>query len=274
MSGFKESARAGADRLVKPFFVPIESELASARGELTTTLREIVSVREDVTSLVSEIRDRLGAIEADNRATTDEVRGVRGASDIRLDHTNLRLHQILDEAGGLRDRMERLETHFGTVEERFGQLGSHFIVVEQNLHEHFNQLQERFAELAERVELRVGDAEARVGSLVNYFEDQAQRQAELRSAMEDLGEATKQGLEKLELLMMAQLEGLFGSVGSEAAAVRADVVELTRMIRMQGDAADQVAEVMGRAFTRLSAEVEALSDATARLGAQAVTSPA
>ena len=33
------------------------------------------------------------------------------------------------------------------------------------------------------------------------------------------------------------------------------------MLRMQGDASDQVAEILGRTLTRLSAEVEALVDA-------------
>ena len=40
-----------------------------------------------------------------------------------------------------------------------------------------------------------------------------------------------------------------------------DLVELNRVLRMQGDAADQVAEVLGRTLTRLSAEVEMLAGA-------------
>ncbi|HUC13305.1 MAG TPA: hypothetical protein VMS00_02535 [Acidimicrobiales bacterium] len=43
---------------------------------------------------------------------------------------------------------------------------------------------------------------------------------------------------------------------AEMDALRADYVELTRMFRMQGDAADQVAEALGRTLTRLTAELE------------------
>jgi uncharacterized membrane protein len=52
----------------------------------------------------------------------------------------------------------------------------------------------------------------------------------------------------------------------DVGALRGDIVELTRMLRMQGDASDQVAEVMGRTLTRLSAEVEALAEALNRAG--------
>jgi proteasome assembly chaperone (PAC2) family protein len=43
---------------------------------------------------------------------------------------------------------------------------------------------------------------------------------------------------------------------AEMDALRTDYVELTRMFRMQGDAADQVAEALGRTLTRLTAELE------------------
>jgi len=300
VSGFKQSARAGADRLLKPYLEPLSNEL--------------LSVREDVVSLVVEIRDRLGAIEAHNRATTDEIRGIRGSSDLRLDHTNLRLHQILDEVGGVSDRIERLEQHFSTVEERFGELAEtlaerysfftdqlterflrleqHFSTVEERysfftdqlterflqLEQHFSTVEERSARLEEhffereqRIYQRVGDLE---GTLVRYFEEQAKRQGELRSGMGELADASKEQLEKLELLMMAQLEGLFGTVSSETSSVRSDVEELTRMIRMQGDAADQVAEIMGRALTRLSAEVEVLSSIVPQLTEDVAPAPA
>jgi chromosome segregation ATPase len=347
VSGFKDSARAGADRLLKPYLEPLASEVRS--------------VREDVVSLVAEIRERLGTIEAHNRATIDEVRGVRGSSDLRLDHTNLRLHQILDEVGGVGDRMERLEQHFSTVEERFEQMStgmrSHlderFGQLEVRFDEHFGQLEllvrdlgggfgelrEHFGQLGVRVDEHFGQLEVRVdehfgqlevrvdehfgqlevllrdlggglgqlrdsfgqlesrfarveehyvevehriyerldgneSTLVRYFEDQAKRQSELRSAMEDVVDASKKQLEKLELLMMAQLEGLFATVSNEAGAVRSDVEELTRMIRMQGDAADQVAEVVGRALTRLSSEVETLNMVVPALGGDVAATPA
>lgn len=44
-------------------------------------------------------------------------------------------------------------------------------------------------------------------------------------------------------------------------ALRAEMVEVARMLRQQGDAADEVAEALGRTLVRLSAEVEELSEA-------------
>jgi hypothetical protein len=41
--------------------------------------------------------------------------------------------------------------------------------------------------------------------------------------------------------------------------------EVQRMLRQQGDASDEVAETLGRTLVRLSAEVEALSEAVDRL---------
>jgi len=239
VSGLKQSARAGAERLVRPYLEPIVSELGS--------------VRQDVVSLVAEIRERLGAVEAHNRATTDEVRGLRGSMDLRLDQTNLRLHQILDEVGGVRDRFERLEQHLTELEERFQHMS-------EGLWERWSLVQEHFDNTS--------------ATLVGYFDEQAQRQSELRSGMDELWQATRQALEKLELLVLAQLEGLFSTVSSEAGAVRSDVEELTRMIRMQGDASDQVAEVMGRALNRLSAEVETLSAVVPQVGGEVAASPA
>jgi hypothetical protein len=47
-------------------------------------------------------------------------------------------------------------------------------------------------------------------------------------------------------------------------AIRKDLVEIQRMIRQQGDAADQVAEILGRTLARLSVEVADLSETLAR----------
>jgi hypothetical protein len=49
------------------------------------------------------------------------------------------------------------------------------------------------------------------------------------------------------------------------AALRAEMVEVARMLRQQGDAADEVAETLGRTLARLSAEVETLAEAVSRL---------
>jgi len=66
---------------------------------------------------------------------------------------------------------------------------------------------------------------------------------------------------------LADLRLDIGHLNADVEALRSDLVELTRVLRMQGDAADQIAEVLGRALTRLSAEVETLSGALENMGA-------
>ena len=56
--------------------------------------------------------------------------------------------------------------------------------------------------------------------------------------------------------MSALATELSAKFTAEMDALRGDYVELTRMFRMQGDAADQVAEALGRTLTRLTAELE------------------
>jgi hypothetical protein len=63
-------------------------------------------------------------------------------------------------------------------------------------------------------------------------------------------------------------------VAALATALHSDIVELTRMLLMQGDAADQFAETLGRTLTRLSSEVETLSGAVQALDVQLEGTPA
>ena len=65
---------------------------------------------------------------------------------------------------------------------------------------------------------------------------------------------------------MASLRSDIGKLNVEVGGLRSDLVELNRVLRMQGDAADQVAEVLGRTLTRLSAEVEMLTGALDGVG--------
>jgi hypothetical protein len=51
------------------------------------------------------------------------------------------------------------------------------------------------------------------------------------------------------------------------ASTLAALDEANKMMRIQGDADDELAETLGRTLARLSAEVEALADAVARLEA-------
>jgi hypothetical protein len=57
----------------------------------------------------------------------------------------------------------------------------------------------------------------------------------------------------------AETGSLTGALRDDVVALESDVVELTRMLRMQADAADQVAEALGRTLIRLSVEVEDLN---------------
>ena len=59
----------------------------------------------------------------------------------------------------------------------------------------------------------------------------------------------------------AETSSLTGALRDDVASLQSDVVELTRMLRMQADAADQVAEALGRTLIRLSVEVEDLNAA-------------
>jgi hypothetical protein len=58
-----------------------------------------------------------------------------------------------------------------------------------------------------------------------------------------------------------ETSSLTGALRDDVASLQSDVVELTRMLRMQADAADQVAEALGRTLIRLSVEVEDLNAA-------------
>jgi hypothetical protein len=57
----------------------------------------------------------------------------------------------------------------------------------------------------------------------------------------------------------------FARMSAEITAyLRTELAEMHRMLRQQSDAADQVAETLGRTLTRLSAEVADLSEALAQ----------
>jgi ubiquinone biosynthesis protein UbiJ len=269
MPGWKESARGGADRFLKPYFDPLEEGIRAAKDDVHV-------VKDDV----DVVKDDVDVVKDDVHVVTDEVRGLRQSTDTRLDHSALRLQQLLDEVQGVRGstdtrldhsalRLQQLLDEVGGVRESSD---TRLDLANLRLHQILDEVG-GVRDRVERLEQRFGEVEA---DLVYQLEGQAQRQTELRTGFDELWQATKQTLEKLELLFMAQLEGLFGAVHSETDKLRKDVVELTRMLRMQGDAADQVAEALGRTFTRLSAEVESLSEAVGQLraGADEATSPA
>ena len=287
MPGWKESARGGADRFLKPYFDPLEEVIHAAKDDVDVVKDDVHVVKDDVHAITDEVRGlrqstdtRLDHSSLRLQQLLDEVQGVRGSTDTRLDHSAMRLQQLLDEVQGVRGSTDtRLDHSAMRLQQLLDEVGgvrdssdTRLDLTNLRLHQILDEVG-GVRDRVERLEQRFGDVEAH---LVHQLEGQAQRQTELRTGFDELWQSTKQTLEKLELLFMAQLEGLFGTVQSETDKLRKDVVELTRMIRMQGDAADQVAEVLGRTFTRLSAEVESLSGAVGQLraGADEAASPA
>ena len=99
----------------------------------------------------------------------------------------------------------------------------------------------------------------------------AEKAGDLRAAVDRVGAADWRwlllavGFEAASMVVFARLQRWLLRAGGVTVPLR-DMVELTRMLRMQGDASDQVAEVMGRTLARLSAEVEALAGALDRSG--------
>jgi hypothetical protein len=285
MSGWTDVARARVDRFLRQYFDPLKGHIDDLHVDNGALHADIGEIQRDMRSIRDELRATkeygLLAHEADVvdfarvgedvRTTVDEVRGLRESTDTRFDLANMRLHQLLDEVGGVR---ESTDTRFDLANMRLHQLLDEVGGVRESTDTRFDLANMRLHQIldevggvrdrAERLEQRFGDVEA---NLVHQLEGQAQRQAELRSGLDEVWRSTKQAVEKLELLFMAQLEGLFGAVHSETKDLRRDIVELTRMLRMQGDAADQVAEVLGRTFTNLSEQVQALGEAVAELRA-------
>jgi class 3 adenylate cyclase len=129
-------------------------------------------------------------------------------------------------------------------------------VADRVLRTYFDALADEVKFLRASTEGRFQELFSRLTAIEDHLAHHMDDQARLKSAIDDQARL----VERLDTLVRAQTEALTLTVGNETAALRADIVELTRMLRMQGDAADQVAEVLGRALTRLSSEVETLSE--------------
>ncbi len=82
--------------------------------------------------------------------------------------------------------------------------------------------------------------------------------------------------QRLRAVVSEVVTPLFAEMRDETSrTLRAELVEVQRMLRQQGDAADEVAETLGRTLVRLSSEIEALSAAIDRLDAtRQTTGPA
>ncbi|MGH9104290.1 MAG: hypothetical protein ACRDZX_00340 [Acidimicrobiales bacterium] len=258
MTLMKAGTRAALDRFVRHYFDRLADDIheaqraAQSAGDETQAARQ--SVIDEARSVRQSVIDEASGV---RQSVIDEAGGVRQSV---IDEARSVRQSVIDEAQGTRQAVvgsvtdEAQALRQSVIDEAQGtrQRGdSRFDSLDQLGRLSLEEARNRF----EGLERRFGEVEA---SVVHQLEGQAQRQVELRQAMEEHTATLKQAMEKLELLFMGQLEGLFGAVHGETAELRGDIVELTRMLRMQGDAADQVAEVMGRTLTRLSAEVEIL----------------
>lgn len=91
----------------------------------------------------------------------------------------------------------------------------------------------------------------------------------LQDRVEFLTEAQHADLQSRMVALAARLDEVEEKVTTTVTStVKAENVELVRMLRQQGDSADEVAEVLGRTLARLGAEVETLAKAVERLEAR------
>jgi DNA repair exonuclease SbcCD ATPase subunit len=263
MTPMKSAVRATIDRFVKTYFDRLTDDVRDMRAEMAGLLSSFATAS-------GETRAELESFGASTRWALDELRS-------QLDEVRSQADEVRSQLGEVRSQLGEVRSQLGEVEARVAGEGASALARAEEAERARAEQEARseaFAEAkASQLEQRFAEVEAKV---VYHLEGQAQRQAELREAMDNHARAMKEAMERLELLFLQQLEGLFRAVHDESANMRRDIAELTRMIRMQGDAQDEVAEVMGRTLTRLSAEVEALGLAldAIRESPEAAPSPA
>ncbi len=224
MNGVKVSARAALDRLIQHYF---DEQWARA-------LPVITAARDAANATVPALEDRLNGVEQRF-----------GPVERRLDEIEQRQRELKGDFEGLgrtvAQDLEALGNRVGD-ELRGSEERSQLIFSQQ-----FEAFANRMSDELRGSEERSGMAfEGHADRVVRQLEGQAARQAELRGAMDD---------------QAAAVESLVRRFEDRVDKLRSDLVELSRMLRMQGDAADQVAEVLGRTIARLSTEVDQLSEA-------------
>ncbi len=224
MNGVKVSARAALDRLIQHYF---DEQWARA-------LPVITAARDAANATVPALDDRLNGVEQRF-----------GPVERRLDEIEQRQRELKGDFEGLgrtvAQDLEALGNRVGD-ELRGSEERSQLIFSQQ-----FEAFANRMSDELRGSEERSGMAfEGHADRVVRQLEGQAARQAELRGSMDD---------------QAAAVESLVRRFEDRVDKLRSDLVELSRMLRMQGDAADQVAEVLGRTIARLSTEVDQLSEA-------------
>ena len=267
MSAPKASLRAVLDRLLQHYFDKLADrvtlEVRQAKAELDTTLRSVAhdearaaaqDTRESLQERVGELGQRLVQLVTETQLKSDQ-RHREALQDI--DETRGALQRDLSQA----------------EDELRGAFQRELASARDALDGHLSQAED---ELRGAFQRELASARDDIRGTVELFRDGFE---DFRAKVEPRVMAVERRMDSLELRMMtfqtlqkdfAELRSRdMASVRREAASLRddlrRDIVELTRMLRMQGDAADQVAEALGRTIVRLSEELEALGEATADL---------
>ncbi len=250
MNGVKVSARAALDRLIQHYFdeqwaraLPV---ITAARDAANATVPALDDRLNGVEQRFGPVERRLDEIEQRQRELKGDFEGLGRTVAQDLEALG---NRVGDE---LRGSEERSQLIFSQQFEAFAnRMSDELRGSEERSQLIFSQQFEAFANrMSDELrgsEERSGMAfEGHADRVVRQLEGQAARQAELRGAMDD---------------QAAAVESLVRRFEDRVDKLRSDLVELSRMLRMQGDAADQVAEVLGRTIARLSTEVDQLSEA-------------
>ena len=124
--------------------------------------------------------------------------------------------------------------------------------VDRLLRPHFDQLTDGLTAEVRSLQAKIDATSVEIRSEVNETTTRELADRLATMSVEIRSEVNGTVIREISALT-AELSAKFSA---EMDALRADYVELTRMFRMQGDAADQVAEALGRTLTRLTAELE------------------
>lgn len=173
--------------------------------------------------------------------------------------------------GRVHEDIGRVHEDIGRVHGDIGRVHADIEVLRTGLHGRIDNLQ-GLSEILDRKADGETEASFRLSRQMGDLRDEllarlaeaTQREVELREALDTLTLLVANSVgdinNKLDRLPAQIAESATKATEDLTEVVRAELVEVTRMLRMQGDAADQVAEVLGRTMVRLSAEVNALTD--------------
>jgi hypothetical protein len=260
VSAPKASLRAVVDRLLRHYFDQLADrvtlEVRQASAELGATVRSVShdEARAAAQDTRESLQERVGEL---GQQLSQELTQLVAETQLKSDKRHREALRDIDETrGALQHDLAKAEDELrgafqrelaSARDELRGDFQRELASARDDVRGTVELLRDAFEDFRAKVEPRVVGVEKRMDALelrMMTFQTLQKDFAELRSRD------------------MASVRQEAGSLRDD---VRRDIVELTRMLRMQGDAADQVAEALGRTITRLSEELEALGQATADL---------